>query len=87
MKKSRFTKSQIIAMIQKQGAWLPTSELCRKPALSPATFYNLKARYTGVDLSDAKRLKQLQNKHAKQQRLLADTMLDKVVLKDLAGKP
>ncbi len=64
---------------------MPTSELCRKHGLSPATFYKLKARYGGMDLSDAKRLKQLEDENAKLKRLLADAMLDNVVLKDLLG--
>ena len=87
MRKSRFTEAQIIGMIKEQEAGLPTSELCRKHGLSPATFYKLKARYGGMDLSDAKRLKQLEDKNAKLKRLLADAMLDNVVLKDLLGKP
>ena len=78
---------QIIGMIREQEAGLPTSELCRKHGLSPATFYKLKAKYGGVELSDAKRLKQLEDKNAKLKRLLADAMLDNVVLKDLLGKP
>ncbi|KPP84255.1 MAG: transposase [Rhodobacteraceae bacterium HLUCCA08] len=87
MRKSRFTEAQIIGMITEQEAGLPTSELCRKHGLSPATFYKLKAKYGGMDLSDAKRLKQLEDENAKLKRLLADTMLDNVVLKDLLGKP
>ncbi|WP_323042477.1 IS3 family transposase [Gemmobacter sp.] len=87
MRKSRFTEAQIIGMIKEQEAGLPTSELCRKHGLSPATFYKLKAKYGGMDLSDAKRLKQLEDENAKLKRLLADTMLDNVVLKDLLGKP
>ena len=55
MRESRFTEAQIIGMIKEQEAGLPTSELCRKHGLSPATFYKLKARYGGMDLSDAKR--------------------------------
>ena len=55
--------------------------------MSPATFYKLKAKYGGMELSDAKRLKQLEDENAKLKRLLADTMLDNVVLKDLLGKP
>lgn len=78
---------QIIGMIKEQAAGLPTSELCRKHGLSPATFYKLKAKYGGMDLSDAKRLKQLEDENAKIKRLLADAMLDNVVLKDLLGKP
>ena len=87
MRKSRFTEAQIIGKIKEQEAGLPTSELCRKHGLSPATFYKLKAKYGGMDLSDAKRLKQLEDENAKLKRLLADAMLDNVVLKDLLGKP
>ena len=78
---------QIIGMIKEQEAGLPTSELCRKHGLSPAKFYKLKARYGGMDLSDAKLLKQLEDENAKLKRLLADTMLDNIVLKDLLVKP
>ncbi len=84
---SRFTEAQIIGMIKEQEAGLPTSELCRKHGLSPATFYKLKAKYGGMDLSDAKRLRQLEDENAKLKRLLADAILDNVVLKDLLGKP
>ena len=87
MRKSRFTEAQIIGMIKEQEAGLPTSELCRQHGLSPATFCKLKAKYGGMDLSDAKRLKQLEDENAKLKRLLADAMLDNVVLKDLLGKP
>lgn len=87
MRKSRFTEAQIIGMIKEQEAGLPTAELCRKHGLSPATFYKLKAKYGGMELSDAKRLKQLEDENAKLKRLLADTMLDNVVLRDLLGKP
>ena len=87
MRNSRFTEAQIIGMIEEQEAGLPTSELCRKHGLSPATFYKLKAKYGGMELSDAKRLKQLEDENAKLKRLLADAMLDNVVLKDLLGKP
>ena len=87
MRKGRFTEAQIIGMIKEQEAGLPTAELCRKHGLSPATFYKLKAKYGGMDLSDAKRLKQLEDENAKLKRLVADAMLDNVVLKDLLGKP
>ena len=87
MRKSRFTDAQIIGMIKEQEAGLPTAELCRKHGLSPATFYKLKAKYGGMDLSDANRLKQLEAENAKLKRLVADVMLDNVVLKDLLGKP
>jgi putative transposase len=87
MRKSRFTEAQIIGMIKEQEAGLPTAELCRKHGLSPATFDKLKAKYGGMDLSDTKRLKQLEEENAKLKRLVADVMLDNVVLKDLLGKP
>ena len=87
MRKSHFTEAQIIGMIKEQEAGLPAAELCRKHGLSPATFYKLKAKYGGMDLSDAKRLKQLEDENAKLKRLVADVMLDNVVLKDLLGKP
>lgn len=87
MRKSRFTEAQIIGIIKEQEAGLPTADLCRKHGLSPATFYKLKAKYGGMDLSDTKRLKQLEDENAKLKRLVANVMLDNVVLKDLLGKP
>ena len=87
MRKSCFTEAQIIGMIKEQEAGLPTAELCRKHGLSPATFYKLKAKFGGMELSDANRLKQLEAENAKLKRLVADVMLDNVVLKDLLGKP
>ena len=66
---------------------MPTAELCGKHGLRPATFYKLKAKYGGMDLSDAKRLRQPEEENAKLKRLVADVMLDNVVLKDLLGKP
>ena len=85
MRKSRFTEAQIIGMIKEQEAGLPTAELCRKHGLSPATFYKLKAKFGGMELSDANRLMQLEDENAKLKRLVADVMLDNVVLKDLLG--
>lgn len=87
MRKSRFTEAQIIGMIKEQEAGMATAEVCRRHGLSPATFHMLKAKYGGMDVSDANRLKQLEDENAKLKRPLADTMLDNVVLKDLLGKP
>jgi len=86
MRKSRFTEAQIIGMIKEQEAGMPTAEVCRRHGLSPATFYKMKARYGGMEVSDAAKLKALADENAKLKRLLADAMLDNVVLKDLLGK-
>lgn len=86
MRTSRFTEAQIIGMIKEQEAGMPTAELCRRHGLSPSTFYKLKARYGGMDVSDAQKLRALEDENAKLKRLLADTMLDNSVLKDLLGK-
>ena len=65
MRKSRFTEAQIIGMIKEQEAGMATAEVCRRHGLSPATFYKLKAKYGGMELSDAKRLKQLEDENAR----------------------
>lgn len=87
MRKSRFTEAQIIGMIKEQETGMATAEVCRRHGLSPATFYKLKAKYGGMDVSDAQRLKALEDENGKLKRLLADAMLDNIVLKDLLGKP
>ena len=86
MRKSRFTEAQIIGMIKEQEAGMPTAEVCRRHGLSTATFHKLKAKYGGMDLSDAQKLKALESENARLKRLLADSMLDNAVLKDLLGK-
>ena len=86
MRKSRFTEAQIIGMIKEQEAGLPTSELCRKHGLSPATFYKLKAKYGGMDLSDARRLKQLEDENSKLRKLVADLSLDREMLQDIVRR-
>lgn len=86
MRKSRFTEEQIIGMIKEQEAGLSTAEVCRKHGLSPATFYKLKAKCGGLEVSDARRLRQLEDENSKLKRLLAETVLDNAILKDLLGK-
>jgi putative transposase len=86
MKRSRFTEEQIIAILREQEAGVPTAEVCRKHGVSSATFYKWKAKFGGLDVSEAKRLKALEDENAKLKRMLADAMLDNVALKDLLGK-
>ena len=86
MKRSRFNEEQIIAILKEQESGLGTADLCRKHGISSATFYKWKAKYGGLEVSDAKRLKALEDENAKLKRMLADAMLDNVALKDLLGK-
>ena len=76
MRRSRFTEAQIIGMIKEQEAGMATADVCRRHGLSPATFYKLKAKYGGMDVSDAQRLKALEDENGKLKRLLADAMLE-----------
>jgi len=86
MRKSRFTEEQIIAILNEQERGMATAEVCRKHGISPASFYKWKAKFGGMDVSDARKLKTLETENARLKRLLADSMLDIVVLKDLLGK-
>ena len=86
MRQSRFTEAQIIGMLKEQEAGTPTAELCRRHGLSPASFYKFRAKYGGMNVSDTHRLKSFEDENARLIRLLADTMLDNVVLKDRLGK-
>ena len=87
MRKSRFSETQIIGMIKEQEAGMPTAEVCRKHGLSPNTFYKFKSRYGGMTVSDAVKLRTLEDENARLKRLLAEAMLDNTLLKDLLGKP
>ena len=86
MKRSRFTEEQIIGILREQEAGVPVADLCRKHGLSSPTFYKWKAKYGGMDVSEARRLEALEDEIAKLKRMLADSMLDNVALKDLLGK-
>ena len=86
MKKSRFTEEQIIAMIKEQEAGSPTADICRKYGISSASFYKYKAKFGGMDVSDARKLKALEEENAKLKKLLAEQMLDNAMLKDINAK-
>jgi putative transposase len=86
MKRSRFSEEQIIAILREQEAGSKTVEVCRRHGVTEATFYKWKAKYGGLEVSDARRLKALEDENAKLKRLLAEAMLDNAMLKDVAAK-
>ncbi len=86
MRKSRFTEEQIISILAEQERGEQTSEVCRRHGISSATFYKWKAKFGGLDVSDARKLKALETENARLKRLLAEQMLDNTILKDLLGK-
>ena len=86
MKRTRFTESQIVAVLKKQEAGLKVSEICRTHGISDATFYNWKAKYGGMEVRDVKRLKELEEENAKLKRMYADMSLENHALKDLIEK-
>ena len=86
MKRSRFTEEQIIGVLKEHQAGLSASELCRKHGISDATFYTWRSKYGGMEVSEAKRLKQLEDENAKLKRLLAEQMMDVATLREMLGK-
>jgi putative transposase len=86
MKKQRFTEEQIIAVLKEQEAGAKAADLSRKHGISEATFYNWKAKYSGMEVSEAKRLKALEEENAKLKKLLAEQMLDTAALRELLSK-
>lgn len=86
MKRKRFTEEQIIGILKEHDLGAKTADLCRKHGVSEATFYNWKNKFGGMDVSEARRLKQLRDENGKLKKLLADAMLDNAALKDLLSK-
>ena len=86
MKRSRFTDEHIIAILKEQEAGAKTADVCRKYGVSGATFYKWKAKFGGMEVPEAKRLRSLEDENAKLKKLLADAMLDNAALKDLLAK-
>jgi putative transposase len=86
MKRSRFSEERITGILKEHEAGFSVADLCRKHGVSDASIYKWKAKYGGMDVSEAKRLKTLEEENTRLKRLLADAMLDNVALKDLFGK-
>ena len=86
MKKSRFNEAQIIGVLREQEAGSPTDEVCRRHGISQQTFYRWKAKYGGMGVSDAQRLRTLDDENRRLKKLLAESMLDVAALKDILGK-
>ncbi len=86
MKRKRFSEEAIIAILKEHEAGVAVADLCRKHGMSSASLYGWKAKYGGLEVSDARRLKSLEDENGKLKKLLADAMLDNAALKDLLGK-
>ena len=86
MKRSRFSEEQIIAVLKEQEAGMATAEVCRRHGISPATFYQWKSKFGGLEVSEARRLRSLEEENGRLKKLLAEAMLDITMLKDVNSK-
>ena len=86
MKRTRFSEEKIIGVLKEAEAGMKTADLARRHGVSEATIYNWKAKYAGLEVSEARRLRELESENARLKRLLADAMLDQAALKDLLAK-
>jgi putative transposase len=86
MKKSKFSETQIVAILKQGDAGMPIKELCRKAGISSATYYQWKSKYGGLDASDLRRVKELEAENAKLKRMYAELALDNAAMKDLIAK-
>jgi len=86
MKKSRFTESQIVAVLKEGEAGVPVAELCRKHGISNATYYNWKSKYAGVQVSELNRLRELEAENAKLKRMYADLALENNAIRDVLNR-
>ena len=86
MRKSRYSEEQIIAVLKEQQAGIPVAELCRQHGISDATFYTWRKKYGGMEVSEARRLKALEEENARLKKLLAESMMDVSTLREMLGK-
>jgi len=86
MKGSRFSEEQIIGVLREHEAGAKTEEVCRRHGISNAPFYKWKAKYGGMEISEARRLKSIEDENRRLKKLLIEAMLDNAALKDLLGK-
>ena len=86
MRKGRFSEEQIIKVLKEQQAGIPVVELCRKHGISDATFYTWRTKYAGMEVSDARKLKALEDENRKLKKLLAESLLDVATLREALGK-